>query len=1066
MLPILVGIRYEILKKPRGESYGTISEGSEVPGDASAEFIFNHVFEVLYDRLVADANFQFRENELTVRDVTTWQDFKALQSDHVFYWDKYYKISGKATKPEWKAPRASVQIALVISGREWQRRTEMLAASEPDADSNENSVSATASAVQTRVTRFTASVSNASDQTEASTIRSLAQSTDRILIRHLRYGISCSNQLTLAEFVCLDVPTCKQILFFRIYPKAMDALFTQDEAAMQFVCDPAVAEPGTLSVVLSAALGSGSFKDAYEGFLTLVRPSTSPTGLGSTVNQRVAAKRMIDTKASRRDTVGIRRFSPAVELEQSICKGNLLLWATSLFDLTDTFVRHQLSKLGEPPSNLVIPDIRFVEGGVAQVHNTVTGTNVVRASSLRRSVIIEELIPSCFVKFVHNRAAVPHLDPDHPSYHIALYLCFTQHVQYVYSGRSMFLSDYQGSESLLTDPQIMTTPEIAKQRGTPMFGGGNISELFNVFCNQHVPLRVSILHGVLQYGNSLGGKIPETTKKMFFWWADKHGAHLALEDLPIGKQSDGTACGILALDAVTRAVYPNDPSYSQSNVLLLRINLFNRISNRVVNRVRHFINASFCPTDIFEDVDLFESSSPCPHRPPPSLKKLVRDAKFSIQSLSRSAMDPVNEGMASETTSLPFDNIFSLKRGNNHKDAPTPNPSLVKKRVWQAGKERDKPPPPLTFSSSINGPKSTTFAHSSQAQACSTYREDQLVFVRGRRAPWAHDHARDQLRPLCRPVPAHLLITLPPPPPPILISIRANIRPLSPSPGHLFRIPASGLAKPDSLHQGVLLPLIPDAFALIHTTPLPSRALVLASDVSTGWPGTGLATGLLQCGLPLLVSQRLAITGPSESLTILSGLAGVALTDADSLSNNKPSDSLDAESHAADSSTTSLPSDPKGNKHHRFHIDTTAFEMCCVGDFDCSQTSMTSCKALDAICKRYQSDPKLYQELTGGEDKSSDIESTDLFIGKESNNNFDETDAPIDLVIGQVISASLKSLPNGYQMDEDSSIQCTGVAVDTEAEIDAESLPLAQYRSRQAQVASGWLGGLGMCEEH
>ncbi|CAK5267042.1 unnamed protein product [Mycena citricolor] len=118
----------------------------------------------------------------------------------------------------------------------------------------------------------------------------------------------------------------------------------------------------------------------------------------------------------------------------------------------------------------------------------------------------------------------------------------------------------------------------------------------------------------------------------------------------------------------------------------------------------------------------------------------------------------------------------------------------------------------------------------------------------------------------------------PPPPPPILISIHANIRPLPPSPGHLPQIPASGLAKPDSLHQGVLLPLVPDALALIRTTPLPSRALVLASDVSTGRPGTGLATGLLQCGLPLLVSQELAITGPSEPLTILSGIPLCAQT--------------------------------------------------------------------------------------------------------------------------------------------------------------------------------------------
>ncbi|CAK5283395.1 unnamed protein product [Mycena citricolor] len=155
-----------------------------------------------------------------------------------------------------------------------------------------------------------------------------------------------------------------------------------------------------------------------------------------------------------------------------------------------------------------------------------------------------------------------------------------------------------------------------------------------------------------------------------------------------------------------------------------------------------------------------------------------------------------------------------------------------------------------------------------------------LLSVRGRRAPWACDHARDPLHPLCRPVPAHLSITQPPPPPPILISIHADIRPLPSSPGHLPRIPASDLAKPDSLHQGVLLPLVPDALALIRTTPLPSWALVLASNVSTGWPRTGLAAGLLQCGLPLLVSQELAITGPSEPLTILSGFVIIYLSSA------------------------------------------------------------------------------------------------------------------------------------------------------------------------------------------
>ncbi|CAK5270105.1 unnamed protein product [Mycena citricolor] len=68
-------------------------------------------------------------------------------------------------------------------------------------------------------------------------------------------------------------------------------------------------------------------------------------------------------------------------------------------------------------------------------------------------------------------------------------------------------------------------------------------------------------------------------------------------------------------------------------------------------------------------------------------------------------------------------------------------------------------------------------------------------------------------------MPAHLLITRPPPPPLILISIRANTHPLSPSPGHLLQIPTSGLAKPDSLHQGVLLlyTLLPLYFGLLPT---------------------------------------------------------------------------------------------------------------------------------------------------------------------------------------------------------------------------------------------------------
>ncbi|CAK5279012.1 unnamed protein product [Mycena citricolor] len=96
--------------------------------------------------------------------------------------------------------------------------------------------------------------------------------------------------------------------------------------------------------------------------------------------------------------------------------------------------------------------------------------------------MIEELIESPFVKFVHNRAPIPHLAPTHPLFYVAEFLCFTQHVQYEKSGGLVFISDYQGSESLLSDPQIMTAPDISKET---MFGGGNVGSLFTVFPTKH-----------------------------------------------------------------------------------------------------------------------------------------------------------------------------------------------------------------------------------------------------------------------------------------------------------------------------------------------------------------------------------------------------------------------------------------------------------------------------------------------------------------------------------------------------------------------------------------------------
>ncbi|CAK5263854.1 unnamed protein product [Mycena citricolor] len=131
-------------------------------------------------------------------------------------------------------------------------------------------------------------------------------------------------------------------------------------------------------VALSASLGTGSFKDAHRGFLTLT--PLAPNGLGSCTNQRVAVKRMTQ---GRDEWGSARRFDVSAKYWHTIGECNLLLWAISLFDLSLSFIDHKLAKTGPPPPSLVIPNIHFVEGGIALVHESTVGKNVQTASSHR-----------------------------------------------------------------------------------------------------------------------------------------------------------------------------------------------------------------------------------------------------------------------------------------------------------------------------------------------------------------------------------------------------------------------------------------------------------------------------------------------------------------------------------------------------------------------------------------------------------------------------------------------------------------------------------------------------------
>ncbi|KAJ7432411.1 hypothetical protein B0H11DRAFT_2380901 [Mycena galericulata] len=282
--------------------------------------------------------------------------------------------------------------------------------------------------------------------------------------------------------------TSERIEFFTLTACPLQQLLQPPASARVqfFVCDPQYASQGSLSVEHFDNIGVGTFKTAHRGHLTLIH--LQPDGLGKVPNSLVAAKRMHRKRTKKADSNStvVSRYPPVDDYAHTLQKANLLYWGSSIMDFTYSFIQHFISKTAEKPP-FDIPELRFVHAGVAVSHEQVAGNNVATASSIRRTYLLEEFIDTeteDFVKFIHNGNAVPLLQPDDPLYSIAEFLCFTQHVQYFKTDGAVFLSDLQGTATLLTDPQIMTSPDIAGD--TDIFGEGNVGSVFKLFPVQHV----------------------------------------------------------------------------------------------------------------------------------------------------------------------------------------------------------------------------------------------------------------------------------------------------------------------------------------------------------------------------------------------------------------------------------------------------------------------------------------------------------------------------------------------------------------------------------------------------
>ncbi|KAF7317303.1 hypothetical protein HMN09_00465800 [Mycena chlorophos] len=209
----------------------------------------------------------------------------------------------------------------------------------------------------------------------------------------------------------------------------------------------------------------GSFKKCYDAVL---HPTTNKP-------LNVVAKQTIYTNTDNRVTVHPSRDQGIRLANELVC----LAWAKALGRLVDDYIRQVVQKKAEGwKPRVARPAVHFVSAALA------ISQGQERAAAI---YMVEEKIGGVFHKFINNASAK--ISDSLPSYlqEVALFLAFSQHAQYHLTNKQVFVSDFQGgyenAESdviLLTDPQIMTSPDLGR-----IFAEGNVRKSFQAFPEQH-----------------------------------------------------------------------------------------------------------------------------------------------------------------------------------------------------------------------------------------------------------------------------------------------------------------------------------------------------------------------------------------------------------------------------------------------------------------------------------------------------------------------------------------------------------------------------------------------------
>ncbi|KLO09967.1 hypothetical protein SCHPADRAFT_833213 [Schizopora paradoxa] len=151
-----------------------------------------------------------------------------------------------------------------------------------------------------------------------------------------------------------------------------------------------------------------------------------------------------------------------------------LMWAKAFLNEVYQYVGKEVSKRGPP--GFPIPQFQYVAAAFAtEAFIASSGVKKIKNSWLIEQRIVAEE-QGTWRKYINNDSPTPLRLSNDENRMRARFLCFTQHVQYMMTGKLAFVTDYQGKhdyqyrtfllltllsvggDSLLSDPQLITNP--------------------------------------------------------------------------------------------------------------------------------------------------------------------------------------------------------------------------------------------------------------------------------------------------------------------------------------------------------------------------------------------------------------------------------------------------------------------------------------------------------------------------------------------------------------------------------------------------------------------------------